>query len=298
MAEYSKDKIYFLKIRKDFFQSHEMRVLEGMDGGERYELLYLKLMLESASHNGFLRFSQEIAYTPKMIASLTNTDLDTVIVALKALEGLGLVTTTDEGSLFIPKVPELTGITTEGAEKKRLQRKGTNGGQVGDICPPDNRLESLDVRQEILDERPQIETCKNSVLTSKKQGFLLSILLDRKFLEDYELQDYCWDKFLDDYVNDRRNELGKHEGWLDAKIKVIYVMNSICHYQMGPEDRNGKRTYKQYVDPEVMETIGNKFTWFVASMKKAIDQQKQVDWDAIADEYTEEQSDDDDDKPF
>lgn len=286
MAEYSKDKIYFLKIRKDFFQSHEMRVLEGMDGGERYELLYLKLMLESASHNGFLRFSQEIAYTPKMIASLTNTDLDTVMVALKALEGLGLVTVTEDNSIFIPKVPELTGITTEGAEKKRLQRKGTNGGQEGDICPPDSRLESLD-------NRPQIEDCKNTVLTSKKQGFLLSILLDRKFLEEYELQDDCWDKFLDDYVTNRKNELGKKEGWVDAKVKVIYVMDSICHYQMGPEDRNGKPTYKQYVDPEVMKTIGNKFSWFVASMKKAIDQQAPVDWDAISDKYA-----DDDDKPF
>ncbi len=299
MAEYSKDKLYFLKMPKDFFQSHEIRVLEGMDGGERYEIIYLKLMLESTSWNGYLRFSQEIAYTPKMIASLTNSDLDTVMVALKALESLGLVTTTAEGSIFIPKVQELTGITTEGAEKKRLQRSGQladkrwtrggqgvdkcppeenpqlplgsqdadEGGQMSPDCPPDIRYKSLDIRYKSLEDTPSKDSVSMSkqVKTSQKQKMLCKILVDSGFLDEEELQDPIWDDFLDGLVHEACDRWDNY--WLNVKVRLQYVLNSHSKTRR-EEGPDGRPVFIKVFDHN---GIANKYSWFEGAMLTAME---------------------------
>lgn len=177
MAEYSKDALYFLKLPKGFFDNHQFKILEGMPNGKDYELMYLKLMCESISHNGYLRFSKSIPYTPEMIASITNTNVDVVRSGLKVLEELELIETTQDQSLFIPRVQEMTGITTKGAEMKRLGRqKGdkreTNVPQVSTECPPSvHQIIDIDNREEIIDKR-------NKTLDKDTRSSITSIYLD------------------------------------------------------------------------------------------------------------------------
>lgn len=135
MAEYSKEKLYFLKVPKDFFQGHYMRALEGVPNGREYELLYLKLMLESVAYNGWLRLSEGVSYTAEMISGITNTPIDSVRVGLQVLESFGLMSRNDDGSIFLPQVPALTGSTTKGAEKKQEQL-ARKGGQGVEKIPP------------------------------------------------------------------------------------------------------------------------------------------------------------------
>lgn len=143
MSEYSKDKLYYLKLPKGFFDEYYVKILEGMPNGKDYLLMYMKLMCESISHGGFLRYSKDAPYTDEMIASVTGTNIDIVRSGLKALESLELITPTSEGSLFIPNVQKMTAITTKGAENKALKR---GGGQTADKCPPDIRVvDSKDV---------------------------------------------------------------------------------------------------------------------------------------------------------
>lgn len=132
MAEYDKERLYYLKLPKDFFNSYYVKILEGMPNGKDYLLMYLKLMCESISHNGYLRFSKDIPYTAEMISVVTNTNVDVVRNGLKALERLEMVSTTQDGSLRLPKVPEMTGSQTVGARKKEIQIKS----RVEKIPPP------------------------------------------------------------------------------------------------------------------------------------------------------------------
>ena len=53
---------YWLKLSKNFFDNHKIRVIEGLPNGKDYILFYLKLMCESTSHEGTLRFSDDIPY--------------------------------------------------------------------------------------------------------------------------------------------------------------------------------------------------------------------------------------------
>ena len=55
-------KYYWLKLKKDFFKRHDIRILESMPDGHISVLFYLKLMLESVDHEGELRFSEKTAY--------------------------------------------------------------------------------------------------------------------------------------------------------------------------------------------------------------------------------------------
>lgn len=140
MAEYSKEKLYFIKLPADFFQGHRMRILESIPSGKEYELIYLKLICESVSHNGYLRFSENTPYTPEMIAAITGASVNEVNGALIALEKLELIRKTENDSIFIPAVPQMTGMTTEGAQRKQEQLARRNrGGQEVEKIPPDIR---------------------------------------------------------------------------------------------------------------------------------------------------------------
>lgn len=149
MAEYSKEKKFYLKLPKDFFDKHYVKILKGLPNGKEYALLLLELMCESIPYGGYLRFSKELPYTPEMIASLTDTNIDIVRNALKAFEALGLIQTTDEASLYIPQVEGMITSTTEGAEKKAISRQG---GQKGDKCPPESKDKSIEYRDKNTDE--------------------------------------------------------------------------------------------------------------------------------------------------
>ena len=55
MAEYNKERFYWLKLKRDFFKRHDIRIIEAMPNGKDYVLYYLELMVESIDHERELR---------------------------------------------------------------------------------------------------------------------------------------------------------------------------------------------------------------------------------------------------
>ena len=78
-------KFYWLKLKRDFFKRHDIRIIEEMPNGKDYVLFYLKLLLESIDHEGSLRFSDTIPYNEQMLAVITNTNIDIVKAAMKLI---------------------------------------------------------------------------------------------------------------------------------------------------------------------------------------------------------------------
>ena len=81
-------KFYWLKLRKDYLKRHDIKILESMPDGQLSVLFYLKLMLESVDHEGELRFSSKVPYTPEMLATITDTDVDVAKLSIKRLQDL------------------------------------------------------------------------------------------------------------------------------------------------------------------------------------------------------------------
>lgn len=121
MAE--QKRFYWLKLRKDFFQSQQIRILEGMPNGKEYAYFLLKLMAESISAEGKLRLTDTIPYSEEMLAALTNTNVDIVRAAVQAFQVLGLVQIMDDGTYYMTEVEKMIGEESEWAEKKRLFRE-------------------------------------------------------------------------------------------------------------------------------------------------------------------------------
>ena len=111
MAE--QKRYYWLKLRKDFFQSQQIRILEGMPNGKEYAYFLLKLMAESISAEGKLRLTDTIPYSEEMLAALTNTNVDIVRAAGQAFQALGLVQLMDDGTYYIDKGSVLTSDDAE-----------------------------------------------------------------------------------------------------------------------------------------------------------------------------------------
>ena len=147
MAANDNKRYFWLKLDKDFFTRADIRVIEGMPNGKEYVYFYIKLLCESTSHGGNLRFSEEVAYTEDMLASVTNTNIDIVRSALKVLQSLKLVIIGDDLTIHMTEVPKMIDSATGGALRKRESRErheqlnlledksGTSEGQSGDKCP-------------------------------------------------------------------------------------------------------------------------------------------------------------------
>lgn len=119
------NKFYWLKLQKDFFKRHDIRIIESMENGEKYVLFYLKLICESISHDGELRFSEFVPYNETMLASVTDTDIDVVRSSMKLLTELGMVQILDDATIFMTECEKMIGKdnTAERVKKHREKKK-------------------------------------------------------------------------------------------------------------------------------------------------------------------------------
>ena len=116
-------KFYWLKLKRDFFKRHDIRIIESMPNGKEYILFYLKLLCESVDHEGNLRFSDRIPYSEEMLATITNTNVDVVRSAVDIFSKLGMMDLLDDGTYFMSEVNKMIGSETQWAEKKRAYRE-------------------------------------------------------------------------------------------------------------------------------------------------------------------------------
>lgn len=119
-------KYYWLKLKEDFFEEDAIAWIEEQENGKDYCLFYLKLCLKSLKTNGLLIRnvgSMLVPYDAKTLAKVTNTDIDTVKVAMEIFTRIGLVQILENGEIFISQLQNMVGSETKWAEKKRLQRQ-------------------------------------------------------------------------------------------------------------------------------------------------------------------------------
>ena len=142
-------KYYWLKLKRDFFKRHDVRIIEEFPNGKDYILFYLKLLLESIDHEGELRFSETIPYNEQMLSVITNTNIDIVRSAMKVFIELKMIEIYDDQTIFMSEVQKLIGSETAGAERVRRHRK---------------KLEMLQSNTEVTKCNTEIETEKEKYI--------------------------------------------------------------------------------------------------------------------------------------
>ena len=115
-------KYYWLKLKRDFFKRHDIRIIEEMPNGKDYILFYLKLLLESIDHEGALRFSDTIPYNEQMLSVVTNTNIDTVRSAMKLFVELNMMSVFDDQTIYMTEVDKLIGSAVDNDNANRQRR--------------------------------------------------------------------------------------------------------------------------------------------------------------------------------
>jgi predicted phage replisome organizer len=119
----SEKKYFWLKLDRNFFKRHDIRIIEEQENGKDYILFYLKLLVESIDHDGCLRFSESIPYNEKMLAVVTNTNIDIVRQAIKVFSELKMMQVLDDKTIYMCEVQKMIGSRTDAADRMKRHRE-------------------------------------------------------------------------------------------------------------------------------------------------------------------------------
>ena len=130
-----KKKYYWLKLKDDFFDKDEVKIIEGQPNGKDYIIFYMKLLLKSVKTEGELFFKETIPYSPQMLSTITNTNIDTVRVAVDLFISLGLMERWDNGTLFMFETQNMIGSESKWANIKEQREKNIKKLDNVQRCP-------------------------------------------------------------------------------------------------------------------------------------------------------------------
>lgn len=214
-------KYYWIKLKRDFFKRHDIRIVEGMPNGKDYILFYLKLLLESVDHEGELRFSDTIPYNENMLSVITDTNIDIVKAAMNIFIELDMIEILDDGTIYMLETEKMMGSETAAAHRMRTSRKKqkelpTKEQPSHCYTNVQNCYTEIEIEKDIESEKESVEQTVPAELPAappaKKQSRFIPPTIE-------EIKAYCREmnyginaeRFIDYY---------KANGWMVGKNKM------------------------------------------------------------------------------
>lgn len=154
-------KYYYLRLKDNFFDSDELKILESMKDGYLYSNILLKLYLRSLKNDGKLVVNDRIPYNAEMLASVTGHQIGTVKQALSIFKDLGLIDVLENGAIYMLDIQNFIGKGSSEADRKREYRQRiendrtnvqTNLRQISEKSPPEIEIElekDIEIEKEI-----------------------------------------------------------------------------------------------------------------------------------------------------
>lgn len=167
-------KYYYLRLKDNFFDSDELKILESMKDGYLYSNILLKLYLRSLKNDGKLVVNDRIPYNAEMLASVTGHQIGTVKQALSIFKDLGLIDVLENGAIYMLDIQNFIGKGSSEADRKREYRQRietdrtnvqTNLRQISEKSPPEIEIE---LEREIKIEK---EIDSSASTTTKRKRF-------------------------------------------------------------------------------------------------------------------------------
>ena len=180
-------KYYYLRLKDNFFDSDELKILESMKDGYLYSNILLKLYLRSLKNDGKLVVNDRIPYNVEMLASVTGHQIGTVKQALSIFKDLGLIDVLENGAIYMLDIQNFIGKGSSEADRKREYRQRietdrtnvqTKVRQISEKSPPEIEIE---LEKEIKIEK-EIDTKANKS-PNKAKRFVKPTLS--------EIEQYC-----------------------------------------------------------------------------------------------------------
>lgn len=171
-------KYYYLRLKDNFFDSDELKILESMKDGYLYSNILLKLYLRSLKNDGKLVVNDRIPYNAEMLASVTGHQVGTIKQALSMFKELGLIETLENGAIYMLDIQNFIGKGSTEADRQRLydrrisderkQKKLTQSRNLEEILEKSTPEIELELEKEIKIEK---EIDSSASTTTKRKRF-------------------------------------------------------------------------------------------------------------------------------
>ena len=171
-------KYYYLRLKDNFFDSDELKILESMKDGYLYSNILLKLYLRSLKNDGKLVVNERIPYNAEMLASVTGHQVGTIKQALSMFKELGLIEVLENGAIYMLDIQNFIGKGSTEADRQRLydrrisderkQNKLTQSRNLEEICKKSTPEIEIELEKDIEIEK-EIHSSAKSTTTKRKR---------------------------------------------------------------------------------------------------------------------------------
>ena len=171
-------KYYYLRLKDNFFDSDELKILESMKDGYLYSNILLKLYLRSLKNDGKLVVNDRIPYNAEMLASVTGHQVGTIKQALSMFKELGLIEILENGAIYMLDIQNFIGKGSTEADRQRLydrriseerkQKKLTQSRNLEEILEKSTPEIEIELEKDIEIEK-EIHSSAKSTTTKRKR---------------------------------------------------------------------------------------------------------------------------------
>lgn len=143
-------KYYYMRIKENFFDSDEIKLLESLPNvGYKYSNILLKMYLKSLKFNGKLMFNERIPFNEEMLSVVVGHSLNDVKDALSKFTSFGLIEKMSSGEIYMLDIQNFIGKTSTEADRikayrSKISNEKKHGVQMYDDCTPELDIE-LDI---------------------------------------------------------------------------------------------------------------------------------------------------------
>ena len=184
-------KYYYLRLKDNFFDGDELKILESMKDGYLYSNILLKLYLRSLKNDGKLVVNDRIPYNAEMLASVTGHQVGTIKQALSMFKELGLIEILENGAIYMLDIQNFIGKGSTEADRQRLYDR-----RISDERKQKKLTQSRNLEEILEKSTPEIETELEKDIEIEKEihSSAKSTTTKRKRFEKptlSEIKEYC-----------------------------------------------------------------------------------------------------------
>lgn len=266
-------KYYYLRLKDNFFDSDELKILESMKDGYLYSNILLKLYLRSLKNDGKLVVNDRIPYNAEMLASVTGHQVGTIKQALSMFKELGLIEILENGAIYILDIQNFIGKGSTEADRQRLYDR-----RISDERKQKKPTQSRNLEEILKKSTPEIEIeieIKNIHSPAKQ---------DNTSKEVYEIIDYLNFKTGKSYKHTTKKTQSLIKARLNERFTVDdfkKVIDNMCAKWIGTK-------WEEFLRPNTL--FAGKFDDYLNQIPTKSETRERIDnVNALLKQYEEEE---------
>ncbi|MDU6697918.1 MAG: phage replisome organizer N-terminal domain-containing protein [Streptococcus salivarius] len=266
-------KYYYLRLKDNFFDSDELKILESMKDGYLYSNILLKLYLRSLKNDGKLVVNDRIPYNAEMLASVTGHQVGTIKQALSMFKELGLIEILENGAIYMLDIQNFIGKGSTEADRQRLYDR-----RISEERKQKKLTQSRNLEEILEKSTPEIELEKDIEIEKEIHSSAKSTTTKRKRFEKptlSQIEQYCIERsnnidasqFFDYYESNgwkvgknsmkdwkaavrtwERSEYRKSNSKKNSKEDAINVVNNLMNKLGGVDTEQPTTDFESTID--------------------------------------------------